>query len=50
MFSFGHALLDLHNSSDHTKPQPTIAEHVVDIPFKDLFLILSAFNRRDWED
>ena len=38
-----HTLLDLHNSTDHAKPHPTIPKYVIDIPFKDLFLILLAF-------
>ena len=40
-----HTLLDLHNSTDHAKPHPTIPKYVIDIPFKDLFLILWAFIR-----
>ena len=40
-----HTLLDLHNSNDHAKPHPTNAKYVIDIPFKDLFLILLAFIR-----
>ena len=42
-----HTLLDLHNSTDHAKPHPTIPKYVIDIPFKDLFLILLAFIRND---
>ena len=40
-----HTLLDLHNSTDHAKPHPTISKYVIDIPFKDLFLFLLAFIR-----
>ena len=40
-----HTLLDLHNTKDHAKPHLTIAKCVIDIPFKDLFLILFAFIR-----
>ena len=40
-----HALRYLHNSADHAKPHPTIPKYVIDIPFKDLFLILLAFIR-----
>ena len=40
-----HTLLDLHNSTDHGKPHPTISKYVIDIPFKDLLLIVLAFIR-----
>ena len=40
-----HTLLYLHNSTDHAKPHPSIPKYVIDIPFKDLFLILLAFIR-----
>ena len=31
----------------HAKPHSTIPKYVIDIPFKDLFLILLAFIRND---